>query len=346
MNKDDMIELIPSFLLSPGKYSDVVLFTKVQLRRNIREFLFVPKADDEERKEILSSIRAMYSNINGFEYSGLQTMDAGMRILLREKFILPSSATNDPFFKGMFYTERLDRVIIIGDQDHVKLISFMQGLSPSEAYTSIEELDIMLSREMGVAFDKDFGYLTASPHFAGTGLTISAYVHLPGLVVTDRLRDVKDKTLRSNAGIRPVYETGGKVPGALFIIENTKTLNLSEEEIIANMTELVQDAVKLEYEARSFLMEKARIEIEDRIWRAYGVLRYARCLDVEEFLNLISAIRMGAGYGIIKCMDTEELNRLHIVCQPEHIRTLIDLTSEETDESTKRAELVHSALGG
>ena len=76
------------------------------------------------------------------------------------------------------------------------------------------------------------------------------------------------------------------------------------------------------------------------------MLRYAMCLDVEEFLNLISAIRMGAGYGILKGMDTRDLNRLHIVCQPEHIRTLIDLTSEETDECTKRAELVHSALGG
>ena len=346
MRKDNVLELIPSFLQRPGKYSDIVLFTRMELRRNVREFMFIPRADEEEKKELLNAIREVYSGIDGFEYANLQSMDPGMRILLREKFILPPTATNDPFFKGMFYAEGLDKVIVIGDQDHVKIIGFIQGLAPSGVYISIEELDVMLSREMGVAFDKDFGYLTSSPNFTGTGLTISAYVHLPGLVVTDRIREVKDKLLRGYAGIRPVYETGGKVPGAFFIIENIKTMNLSEEEMIDNMDTLVQDVVKLEYQARSFLMEKARVEIEDRIWRAYGVLMFARCLDMEEFLNLTSAIRMGVGYGILKDMEIVNLNRLHILCQPEHIRRLSDFLPEKTDECIKRAELVHSALGG
>ena len=50
-----------------------------------------------------------------------------------------------------------------------------------------------------------------------------------------------------------------------------------------------------EREARQVLMRDAGTITEDKIWRAYGLLRYARTLDYVELMNLLSGVRLGRG---------------------------------------------------
>ena len=57
----------------------------------------------------------------------------------------------------------------------------------------------------------------------------------------------------------------------------------------------------MEYEeqARQVLLRDAPAIIEDKVWRAYGLLRYARTLSFEEAMNLLSGVRLGVGVGLI-----------------------------------------------
>ena len=48
-----------------------------------------------------------------------------------------------------------------------------------------------------------------------------------------------------------------------------------------------------EEQARQVLLRDAQAIIEDKVWRAYGLLRYARALSFEEAMNLLS--RRAAG---------------------------------------------------
>ena len=47
------------------------------------------------------------------------------------------------------------------------------------------------------------------------------------------------------------------------------------------------------------LLRDAPAVIEDKVWRAYGLLRYARTLSFEEAMNLLSGVRLGVGLELI-----------------------------------------------
>jgi protein arginine kinase len=67
------------------------------------------------------------------------------------------------------------------------------------------------------------------------------------------------------------------------------------------------------------LQTEAPSVIADKVWRAYGLLRYARSLSLEETLNLLSGVRLGAGLNLIQNVSVYTLNKLLIFTQPAHL---------------------------
>src|SRR5207245_5220794 len=53
--------------------------------------------------------------------------------------------------------------------------------------------------------------------------------------------------------------------------------------------------VEREAEARRVLLRDAGYIIEDKLWRAYGTLRYARSLTFDEAMNYLSGVRLAVG---------------------------------------------------
>jgi protein arginine kinase len=98
----------------------------------------------------------------------------------------------------------------------------------------------------------------------------------------------------------------------------------------------------IEYEdgARQTLMADAREQIEDKIWRAYGILKHARVLTSAEVMNLLSAVRLGLGMGMIEELPLSAVNSTLLLAQPAHLQKYLrkKMSSNERDEA--RAELV------
>ncbi|NIR45435.1 MAG: ATP--guanido phosphotransferase, partial [Gemmatimonadetes bacterium] len=59
--------------------------------------------------------------------------------------------------------------------------------------------------------------------------------------------------------------------------------------------------------------------IADKVWRAYGLLRYARSLSFEETMNLLSGVRLGVGLNLIDEVGVYALNKLLVFTQPAHL---------------------------
>ncbi len=91
----------------------------------------------------------------------------------------------------------------------------------------------------------------------------------------------------------------------------------------------------MEYNERKYIIENARKEIEDRILRAFGVLKFAKLLMFEEFLNLFSAYKLGISYGIIKDAPIDFINKLIIFTQRKHLKYMIE--DDDLQEEEKRA---------
>ena len=79
---------------------------------------------------------------------------------------------------------------------------------------------------------------------------------------------------------------------------------------------MVRQVIDYEEQARQVLLRDAPTIIEDKVWRAFGLLRYARSLSFEEAMNLLSGVRLGVGIGLISGVGMYTLNKLLVYTQP------------------------------
>ena len=110
------------------------------------------------------------------------------------------------------------------------------------------------------------------------------------------------------------------------------------------MKPLIERFISLERQAREEMMRDERILIEDKIFRAVGIISHARILSSLEFLDLISTLRLGADLGILPELDRKSFNELLVLTQPAHIQKNQNKTLTARERDTIRAELVRKKL--
>ena len=98
--------------------------------------------------------------------------------------------------------------------------------------------------------------------------------------------------------VRGLYGEHSEVMGNLFQISNQTTLGRSERDSIESLERVTRQIIETEERARERMMRDARMQIEDKVWRAYGTLRYCRSIHAREVINLCSAVRLGVALGL------------------------------------------------
>ena len=91
-------------------------------------------------------------------------------------------------------------------------------------------------------------------------------------------------------------------------------------------------------------MRDAPAVIEDKIWRAYGLLRYARSLSFEEVMNLLSGVRLGLSMNILNGLRVYTLNKIMIYAQTAHLEQAAGRTLSEAESDLHRATYVRRVL--
>ena len=142
--------------------------------------------------------------------------------------------------------------------------------------------------------------------------------------------------------IRGSYGEGSGIVGAMYQLSNQLTLGLSEKEAIENLHNIAKQLMHEERKARKVLAQN--IGMQDKIGRSAGVIRSARVLSCDEYMKMISNVRLGISEGILTGVSAEEINALTVAVQP---ATLIaehggPLTAQQRD--ILRAEKVRAAL--
>ena len=87
-----------------------------------------------------------------------------------------------------------------------------------------------------------------------------------------------------------------------------------------------------------------RAVIEDKVWRAYGLLRYARALSFEEAMNLLSGVRLGVGLQVIPDVGFYTLNKLLVHTQPAHLASAHGVALDDPSLAVRRADFVRTLL--
>lgn len=345
--RDDGME----WMEDAGPSSDIVLSTRVRLARNLRDLRFGLRARAEDRREVLDRARSAAGASATLGDGVALLMDrlspAARRQLLERHVVskeLVGDGTGPASDAALLLATGETLGVMVNEEDHLRLQSLMGGLRLRDAWHRVDRLDEELAQRLEYAFHPEFGFLTSCPTNAGTGLRASVLVHLPGLVLTQEIAKVLQGISQVGLTFRGLYGEGSEVVGNFFQISNQTTLGKSEEELIDQLQKIVQQVIRYERQARSILLRDARSVIEDKVWRAYGLLRYAHSIGFEEVMNLLSGVRLGAGLKLIPGPSVLTLNQVMLFSQSAHLERLAGRPLESSEEDVARATYIRGVL--
>jgi protein arginine kinase len=238
-----------------------------------------------------------------------------------------------------------DRVgVMLNEEDHLRLQGLASGFALEATYQDVDLLDSELGQRLPFAFHPEFGYLTSCPTNVGTGLRASVLIHLPGLVLTKEISKVLQGLAQVGLTFRGLYGEGSELVGNFFQLSNQTTLGKTEKELLDHLGKMVRQVIEYEEQARQVLLRDARTIIEDKVWRAYGLLRNARTLSFDETMSLLSGVRLGVGLGLVDRCGLYTLNKLLVHTQPAHLAALEGVRTDDPELNVRRARFVRAQL--
>ena len=283
-----------SWLEGSGDHADIVLSTRVRLARNLQGHAFGPRARVNDREAVLrlfkSSVERAETLTSGTLLEMLDVGTCTRRILLERRLVtrdlLGDEESGPPRGTAVHLSSRDPLSVMVNEEDHLRVQSLLSGLRIAEAWRMVDQLDEGLGRELPYAYHHEFGFLTSCPTNVGSGLRASVFMHLPGLVLTKEIGKVLQGLGQVGLTFRGLYGEGSEVVGNFFQVSNQTTLGKTEEDLVDHLDKVARQVIQYEVQARQVLLRDARGVTEDKIWRAYGLLRFARSLSlrrVDEF---------------------------------------------------------------
>lgn len=340
-----------SWLDASGPDSDIVLSTRVRLARNLQARPFTVRAKPDDLFGIREQMLDATSGIAVFPDAAAFSIDEMGRIerqLLHERHLISRELAGlerqAQVRPGATLLTNGDLGVMVNEEDHVRMQSLQSGFDLLKSYRLLERLDTELGSRVPFAFHPEFGYLTACPTNAGTGLRASVLIHLPGLVLTKEIGKVLQGLAQVGLTFRGLYGEGSEVVGNFFQLSNQTTLGKSEADLLDHLGSMVRQVVDYEEQARDVLQTEAPAVISDKVWRAYGLLRYARSLSFEETMNLLSGVRLGVGLNLIQDVSVYTLNKLLVFSQPAHLAEQEGRVLSDPELPVSRASYVRRML--
>lgn len=336
------------WLRGDGPLNEIVISTRVRLARNLAAFPFLSRADAEARAEISASVERTIRAARGLErfvHVDVEKTDELDRMMLVERHLISRQHAEADGARRLAYQPDEQAAIMVNEEDHLRIQVMRSGLRLDEAWGQINAIDDALDERLEYAFDDRYGYLTACPTNVGTGIRVSVMLHLPALRLTAELDKVTRAARSMKLAVRGLYGEGTQAMGDFYQVSNQTTLGRTEEEIIADFHgDIIPKIVDYEKSARTALLRDRLHALDDKIWRAVGVLKNARLMSSDEAMECLSHVRMGVHVGRLKSIDVQTVNELFIQAQPAHLQKLHGerLTGEQ--RSVVRAALFRARL--
>jgi len=347
MELNDLLNHSSEWLKASGPNSDIVISSRIRLARNLEALPFPHWANKKQGEDLLAKVKeAVLKNdyLKKATVFELAKMDSIDKQFLVERHLMSLDHAQKTNSKAVVIDEEEIVSIMINEEDHIRMQVMQSGFNLYEAWNIINRIDDSLANQLNFAFLPDWGYLTACPTNAGTGMRGSVMLHLPALVMSRSIDRVLAAIAKLSFTTRGLYGEGTQAMGNFFQISNQISLGPSETEIIESINGLIRQIIEQENQARDALSSKNRPMLEDRVNRSLGILKSAHIITSQETIELLSMVRLGCDMGIIKDIDQRRINELFIITQPAHLQKIEakKLSSQERDE--KRAQIIRSKL--
>ncbi len=346
----------------PGDAQGVILSSRVRLARSWSDYAFHRKLSRARQQELterlVDHLIAVLPDATPWHLARLTPLERGA-LAERQAISRELSAAKRP---GAVVVEPGNGTLLaamVNEEDHLRLQVIGSGLCLGHLLTKAITVDQDLAKRVTWSAHPRYGHLNACHTNLGTGLRASVMLHLPALAETGELKSILRACAKLHLAVRGQHGEGSEAAGHCYQISNARSLGHSEEDYLAVVLEAVQRVVAAEHLARAQLLTKARTRLEDKVFRAWGMLTSARRLSTEELLTETSWLRLGVALDVLGphhwAIPTglpadhrwRVLDRLALEAQPSHVQLLhaegADLEPAVRDEV--RADLVRRRLG-
>ena len=349
-----MAEMIKSFrpyvtwANARGAWPDMIFSTRVRFARNLVGFPFPNRAEPRQlaeiRRQAMTAARdsGLFTRGHFLKLEALGPLDK--RFLVERHHVSHAlAATVLP--AGAAVSNDEDLSVMVNEEDHLRLQCLHSGFAIEAAFKAALKLDETLGRALPFAYGPRFGFLTACPTNTGTGMRVSCLAHLPALSRLGQMPQVLESLSHLGVTARGIYGEGTMVLGDFYQISNATCLGRTEEEFCQNIDRVIRNLIRQEIAARETLLKgPLKLRTEDAVYRALGLLKHARTLSYEEFMQNVSLVRMGAAMGWNMGHDFSTFNQVTLLMQPAHIQAAAGRELAPAERDAFRAEFLRKKL--
>lgn len=342
-------DAISPWMNTEGTDNDIVLSSRIRLARNFEQVPFPTSGDKEALSKVLEYMEQEFDQQSYKDFKQFQLVKMSdlkpveKRVLVEKHLISPSLAEKEETGAALI-SKNEQASVMVNEEDHLRIQLYYPGFELSEALERAQEFDDWFEEKIQFAFDENRGYLTSCPTNVGTGLRASVMMHLPALAMTNQINNLIPEINKLGLVVRGIYGEGSEAQGQLYQISNQMTLGKSEEDIVEDLKSVVKQVIENERRAREWIMEQLGIQLEDRIFRSYGILANSRIIQSIEAAKCLSDLRLGIDLGLIKNISKTILNELMVLTQPAFLQQYANKTLSPNERDVFRANLIRERL--
>ncbi|WP_186576191.1 protein arginine kinase [Aquibacillus kalidii] len=342
-------EAISPWMKEEGPDSDIVMSSRIRLARNFERLPFPIIAEKEDLQEVLNLFdteyhHRTYKNYHDLEFVRMSDLQPVEKRVLVEKHLISPHLADKSVQGGVLISKSEQVSVMVNEEDHIRVQLYFPGFQLDKALDQAFEIDDWLEDKINFAFDESKGYLTSCPTNVGTGLRASVMMHLPALALTQKINRMIPAISQLGLVVRGIYGEGSEAVGNIFQISNQVTLGRSEYDIIEDLKSVVQKLVEQERKARRLLVEQSELQLEDRIFRSYGVLERSRIIESKETAKCLSDVRLGIDVGYIDNISKTILSELMVLTQPGFLQQYAGKSLTPQERDIFRASLIRERL--
>lgn len=330
-----------NWIYSKAQNDDLILCSKLSLARNLEGVLFTDKLEVEDAKKNVDKLsNVIFNKLNDEELKIIKFWDNQIDYIksYEAKLLVTKELVKRKDRAALIINKEETISIMINEVDHLNIQCTTEGMNLKEVYEVANKIDDLIEEDISYSFHEDFGYLTATPSKVGTGMKASVILHLPALSMSEEITNISKGLSQLGIAINPVYADGN-----IYEVSNRISLGVTEDEIINNLEGVVENIIQEEIKFRDIVVNKCKDEVEDKIFRAYGILKNAKLMSYKELVELLSYVRLGVEMYVLD-LNKDLLNKLLVYTNDEAIQNKLGKSLTNKERKAERAILIQELL--
>ena len=314
-------------------FNSVAISSRIRFARNLSGLSFLPKKlDSNQISYLVDSVSALLMASGDYTIMPLSSMPLSRCKALLERHVISRELIENKDISIVATNEDETLIFMIFEEDHIREQS-------EEAFNNLLPMDEKICKSFNIAYDDEFGFLTASPSNLGNAMRASVMVFLPALERSGRIEKLIHEAEVFNLTFRGLYGEGSKALGSIYQISNQGMFACTEEEIIDRVSDFFYNIFKEETSLRKQLFDENHDKICDEVFRALAILENSYVLEETEMINLLSLVRLGHELEILNIKDINLFMKLYYHGASANLHE-IRVFSQDKEENKVRSEYI------